>query len=102
MLEGEQMKSLAKLLITVATPLMVLPTASSAAELSDADVENLVKRSYQYVTMYNVNNKFALKQGGWNIRDADTELKDHTMSEIAGRTTTPPTSAACWTCARTR
>ncbi|MFC1657471.1 DUF1214 domain-containing protein [Candidatus Moduliflexota bacterium] len=51
--------------------------------LSDDDVENLVKRSYQYVAMYNVNNKFALKQGGWNTVDADTKLKDHTMREIA-------------------
>jgi hypothetical protein len=33
--------------------------------------------------MYNVNNKFALKQGGWNTVDADTKLKDHTMREIA-------------------
>jgi hypothetical protein len=40
-------------------------------------------RSYQYVAMYNVNNKFALKQGGWNTVDADTQLKDHTMREIA-------------------
>ena len=51
--------------------------------LSDADVENLVKRSYQYVAMYNVNNKFAAKQGGWNTCDPDTKLKDHTMREIA-------------------
>jgi hypothetical protein len=53
------------------------------AQLSDADVENLVERSYQYVTMYNVNNKFAAKQGGWNTCDPDTELKDHTMRDIA-------------------
>ncbi|MCP3882063.1 MAG: DUF1214 domain-containing protein, partial [Sulfitobacter sp.] len=33
--------------------------------------------------MYNVNNKFALKQGGWNSCDADTALKDHTLREIA-------------------
>ena len=33
--------------------------------------------------MYNVNNKFALKQGGWKTVDADTELKDHTMRDIA-------------------
>jgi hypothetical protein len=33
--------------------------------------------------MYNVNNKFAMKQGGWNTVDADVELKDHTMREIA-------------------
>jgi hypothetical protein len=35
--------------------------------LSDAELENLVIRSYQYIAMYNVNNKFALKQGGWGI-----------------------------------
>ena len=54
-----------------------------SAALSDAEIENLVRRSYQYVAMYNVNNKFALKQGGWNTVDADTRLKDHTMREIA-------------------
>jgi len=54
-----------------------------AVELSDEQVENIVERSYQYVAMYNVNNKFALKQGGWNTLDADTKLKDHTMREIA-------------------
>jgi len=59
----------------------VLPAA--AATLSDAQVENLVRRSYPYVAMYNVNNKFALKQGGWNTCVADTRLKDHTMREIA-------------------
>ncbi len=53
------------------------------AVLTDEQVENIVKRSYQYVAMYNVNNKFALKQGGWNTVAADTKLKDHTMREIA-------------------
>ena len=58
--------------------------AQIAAEiLSDSQIEDIVRRSYQYVAMYNVNNKFALKQGGWNTCDADTELKDHTMREIA-------------------
>jgi len=64
----------------------VAPVAAAqgqAAALSDAQVENIVRRSYQYVAMYNVNNKFALKQGGWNLCDADTKLKDHTMREIA-------------------
>jgi hypothetical protein len=51
--------------------------------LSGAQVEDLVRRSYQYVAMYNVNNKFALKQGGWNKCVADSQLKDHTMREIA-------------------
>ena len=55
----------------------------TAATLTDEQLENLVKRSYQYVAMYNVNNKFAMKQGGWNTVDADTQLKDHTMREIA-------------------
>ena len=57
--------------------------AQPAASLSDSEVENIVRRSYQYVAMYNVNNKFALKQGGWTTCDADTKLKDHTMREIA-------------------
>jgi len=52
-------------------------------KLSDDQVKDIVRRSYQYVAMYNVNNKFALKQGGWNTCDADTKLKDHTMKEIA-------------------
>jgi hypothetical protein len=51
--------------------------------ISDAKIEDLVRRSYQYVAMYNVNNKFALKQGGWNTVVAYTQLKDHTMREIA-------------------
>ena len=51
--------------------------------LTDEEIDNLVQRSYQYVAMYHVYNKFALKQGGWNTVDADTELKDHTMREIA-------------------
>ncbi len=53
------------------------------SSLSDAALENLVERSYQYVAMYNVNNKFALGLGGWNICAADTGLKDHTMRDIA-------------------
>lgn len=67
-----------------ATPAAESGTATVAdAQLTDAQVENLVRRSYQYVAMYNVNNKFALKQGGWNTCVADTRLKDHTMREIA-------------------
>ena len=54
-----------------------------SVKLTDTQVENIVRRSYQYVAMYNVNNKFALKQGGWNTCVADTRLKDHTMREIA-------------------
>jgi len=60
-----------------------LAVQAKEVALTDAQVENLVRRSYQYVAMYNVNNKFALKQGGWNTCAADTKLKDHTMREIA-------------------
>ena len=74
-------------LVAIAALLSCLaPAVAAQAEevvLSDADVENIVRRSYQYVAMYNVNNKFALRQGGWNFCDADTKLKDHTMREIA-------------------
>jgi len=59
------------------------PHPETSAELSDAEIENIVTRSYPYVAMYNVNNKFALKQGGWNTVAPDTKLKDHTMREIA-------------------
>jgi hypothetical protein len=58
-------------------------TTTVSGELTDDEVENIVRRSYQYVAMYNVNNKFAQSQGGWNTVVADTELKDHTMREIA-------------------
>ena len=57
--------------------------AQRTFRFSDEQVENLVRRSYQYVAMYNVNNKFAQVQGGWNTLVADTRLKDHTMREIA-------------------
>jgi hypothetical protein len=67
------------LAIVISAPAM----AQKAVTLSDQQVENIVRRSYQYVAMYNVNNKFALKQGGWNTCDADTKLKDHTMRDIA-------------------
>lgn len=52
-------------------------------ELSDTEIKDIVLRTYQYVAMYNVNNKFAHVQGGWNTVVADTELKDHTIKEIA-------------------
>lgn len=53
------------------------------AVLTDAQVDNMVKRAYQYVALYNVTNKFAMGQGGWNTMYADTKLKDHTLTNIA-------------------
>lgn len=58
-------------------------TAQQATKLSHEQVENLVRRSYQYVAMYNINNKFALKQGGWNTVAVRTEIKDQTERAIA-------------------
>jgi hypothetical protein len=51
--------------------------------LTDEQVENIVRRAYQYIAMYNVNNKFAISAGGWNVIQADTKLKDHTLRDIA-------------------
>ena len=68
-------------LVSVAGAPMAAQTGPSA--LSDQAYDELVRRSYQYVAMYNVNNKFAIKQGGWNTVAADTSLKDHTITEIA-------------------
>lgn len=58
------------------------------AILTDEQVENLVKRSYQYVAMYNVNNKFALNEEGMSTRGynkglKNTQLFDHTVKSIA-------------------
>jgi len=63
--------------------LTVTANAQKTITLSDAEVDNLVQRSYQYVAMYNVNNKAAEQVGGWNKFLADTQLKDHTLKLIA-------------------
>ena len=61
---------------------------SFAAELNDRDVENIVRRSYQYVAMYNTNNNFAMQKGnplgtgGWNKMYVPTGLTDHTLTAI--------------------
>lgn len=76
---------IASALVIVALPMVEKANAAEPAvtKLTDEQVENIVRRSYQYVGMYNVNNKFAITQGGWNTVVADTKLKDHTMREIA-------------------
>ena len=63
--------------------LISMAQAEKSVKLSDEQIENIVKRSYQYVAMYNVNNKGAMQYGGWNIVDVDTKLKDHTLKVIA-------------------
>jgi len=60
-----------------------------AIELSDEQVENIVRRSYPYVALYNVNQKFALDSsspmwiGGWNETKGADRLLDHTVKAIA-------------------
>jgi len=79
--------SLAALILAAAftTP----ATAQTAIDLSDEQVENIVRLSYPYVALYNVNNKFALdpsspiNSGGWNKALAHTTLADHTLQSIA-------------------
>jgi len=59
------------------------------AELSDAEVENLVRRSYQYVALYNVVNKGVMDPtnpavtDGWNQIKPQVALMDHTLQAIA-------------------
>lgn len=63
-------------------------TTKTSAELSDAQIENIVRRSYQYVAMYNVINKSAMMEQspfmtGWNGTFVAKGLADHTMKGIA-------------------
>ena len=59
-----------------------------SVELTREQVEEIVLRSYQYVAMFNVNNKFAMdpsnpmNTGGWNRLKANTTLADHTLQAI--------------------
>jgi hypothetical protein len=61
----------------------------SSTGMTDEEIDNLVRRTYQYVAMYNVINKNAMFYGsqtntdGWNQSFADTALKDHTYQTIA-------------------
>jgi len=59
------------------------PQENAMTQLSTQEIENIVRRSFQYVALFNVNNKFALAQGGWNTVKADRQLKDHTLNDIA-------------------
>jgi len=62
--------------------------AQEPVKLSDAQIENIVRRSYQYVAMYNVNQKMALAEEGMTTRGynkgmKNTDLLDHTAEFIA-------------------
>ena len=77
------MYSTSRLMTATLMAATFMTTSVAAKALTDKEVENLVQRSYQYVAMYNVNNKMAMKQDAWNTCVPDTQLKDHTMKEIA-------------------
>ena len=70
-------------------PSAVFARSGETIELTDAQIEELVLRSYQYVAMFNVNNKFALDTAnpmctqGYNRVYASTDLADHTLQAIA-------------------
>jgi len=61
----------------------------SEKQFTRTELVNIVKRSYQYVAMYNVINNFAMQKGnllctnGWNKTVKNTKLADHTVKAIA-------------------
>jgi hypothetical protein len=66
------------------------PDKVTAGELTNEQVENIVRRSYQYVAMFNVIQKFALEPAsgsmfmdGFNNPVAATTLADHNVKSIA-------------------
>ena len=80
--------SLAAMTTVVTIPKWAQAT-NAQMKLDRAQVENIVRRSYQYVAMYNVNNKGAmdasnpLSTDGWNKIYKSTELANAEMHAIA-------------------
>lgn len=82
------MKLLTYILTGIITAMPLTMQSASAVELTDEEVNNLVRRSYQYVAMYNVINRGAMDEQnptmtGWNGTNAAQGLLDHTMKAIA-------------------
>ena len=78
-----------KILSTILVTFFTLDAGyCSAAELSDKEIDNIVRRSYQYVAMFNTNNNFAMQKGnpfgtgGWNKMFVPETLSDHTFTAI--------------------
>src|SRR6478736_10167488 len=80
--------SLAAMTTVVTIPKWAQAT-NAQLKLDHAQVENIVRRSYQYVAMYNVNNKGAmdahnpLSTDGWNKIHKSTKLANAKMHAIA-------------------
>jgi len=82
------MKPYFRTFIILVMTLLASITSVSAIELTDKEIENIVRRSYQYVAMYNVINKAAMQKEnpmmtGWNGTFTAKGLLDHTMKAIA-------------------
>jgi hypothetical protein len=84
-----EMKSFMKLLF-ICSVLFSITSCSQQSDgnLTDEQIEEIVKRSYQYVAMYNVNQKLALAEDGMTTRGynkglRNTDLLDHTAQFIA-------------------
>ena len=82
------MKIITQILIVVYLLTNYGCTQISEQSLTDEQIENIVKRSYQYVAMYNVNQKLALAEEGMTTRGynkgmRNTDLLDHTAEFIA-------------------
>jgi len=66
----------------------VEPSTGSSANLSAEEIDNLVRRTYPYVAMFNVINKAAMMEEnpmktGWNGTYVATRLADHNAKAIA-------------------
>ena len=72
-----------------AAPVANEPVAAPTMTLSDEQIDNIVRQSYRFVAIYNVNNKGAfdsenpMSAGGVNVFFANTTIADHNMRVIA-------------------
>ncbi len=82
------MKTARLILLMVGAVVMLLAGALQAADLSRADAENIVRRSYQYVALYNTllnftfNKKNPFASGGWNQTHYPEGLMDASVRAI--------------------
>ncbi len=53
------------------------PTQYAAVDLTDEQVENIVRRLYRFVVLYKVNNKFALDDSGPMYIDGLIQSQKH-------------------------
>jgi hypothetical protein len=68
--------------------IVFMAQAQKSVKLSDKQIEDIVKRSYQYVALYNVNQKVAFDEEGMSTKGynkglKNTDLLDHTADFIA-------------------